>query len=95
MNGNSQRRRNLYRLLFLTALLCASGLILCLLYVSGAFLPRWIEWNNRSFTDAAGEYTVNLTGRRAEVLYQGRSVWHTDRGLKVQDAMSCDTDGGN
>ena len=93
MNGNSQRRRNLYRLLFLTALLCAAGLIFCLLYVSGAFLPRWIEWNNRSFTDAAGEYTVNLTGRRAEVLYQGRSVWHTDRGLKVQDAMSCDTDG--
>ena len=93
MNGNPKGRRGLCRFLFLTFLLGIAGFTLFFLWRDGAFLPRWIVWKEGSFTDASGQYTVLVADRNAKAVFDGQVIWETERGIKVQDALSCDTDG--
>ena len=93
MNGNKKTRKGICTALLLSALLCAFGAILFLSWHSGLFLPGWVGWKKAVFTDASGAYTVRLTGRKAEVSYDGRTIWKPERGIRVQDALFADVDG--
>ena len=93
MNGNKKTRKGIRTALLLSALLCAFGAVLFLSWHSGLFLPGWVGWKKAVRTDASGAYTVRLTGRRAKVSYDGRTIWKPERGIKVQDALFADVDG--
>ncbi len=69
-----------------------TGAILYLLWKNGAFLPRWVSWQETSFFDSTGSYEIWLTGRAVAVSYGGAPVWSSPEGVKVQAALSCDID---
>ncbi len=69
-----------------------TGAILYLLWKNGAFLPRWVSWQETSFFDGTGGYEILLTDRAVEVRYGGAPVWNSPKGVKVQAALSCDID---
>ncbi len=93
MNGNKKTRKGIHTALLSSALLCAFGAVLFLSWHSGLFLPGWVGWKKAVRTDASETYTVRLARRRAEVTYDGRTIWKPERGIKVQDALFADVDG--
>lgn len=72
--------------------LAGIGAAFWLLWQSGAFLPGWIIWENRTISESSGEYEMALNRKTVEVFCQGNTVWTSPRGVKVQDALSCDID---
>lgn len=73
------------------ALVCA-GAVLYLLWNSGAFLPGWIRWDAGECWDTSGNYKIELSHRAVSVSFQGRNIWNSPEGVKVQKALSCDID---
>lgn len=72
------------------ALLC--GILWYLLWKNGAFLPRWIQWENGSVQEASGEYKIVLTGKSVCVYRRDSVIWTSPEEVKVQKALSCDVD---
>lgn len=70
--------------------LAGTGAILAVLWYNGAFLPGWIDWNDRLIQQ--GEYEVLLDHRTVRVTYDNSVIWTSPRGVKVQDVLSCDAD---
>lgn len=73
------------------ALVCI-GAILYLLWHSGVFLPQWITWDGGTFYDASKQYEMILAHRRLRVRQDGDVLWASPKGLRVQQALSCDVD---
>ena len=67
--------------------------ILWILWNSGIFLPRWIEWRSGRIDEATGQYEVTLKHRAVKVVCDNDVIWTTPKEVKVQDALSCDIDG--
>lgn len=72
-------------------LVCFS-FVLCLLWNSGAFLPGWIRWDAGEYWDLSGNYKAESGHRTVSVFYQGRNIWNSPKGVKVQKALVCDID---
>lgn len=68
------------------------GAILYLLWRGGAFLPRWIVWESRMFCDASGQFETTLSHHKVSVRQNGSVIWTSPKGLRVQQALSCDID---
>lgn len=66
--------------------------VIVILWRSGAFLPRWIRWDEGSVPVRSGEYEILLSHKTVNVLYNGGSIWSSPRGVLVQTALSCDID---
>lgn len=82
----------------LLAVLAAAAGIAALLYIvwkNGVFLPRWIEWESCRMYDQSEEYRIWLKNRTVEISRQGREVWSSPDGVKVQGALTCDIDHDN
>lgn len=73
------------------ALMCA-GAFFWILWRGGAFLPRWIAWENGVFCDASGEYEIGLAHRKAQVRRDGKAVWTSPKEWRIQQALSGDID---
>lgn len=85
-----------YRISAVLAVLIGVIWILWIAWSRGHYLPGWIEWRNKTFTDASGRYEVVLKHRTVEVHYDSSVIWTAQDGIdaiKVQDAMFCDIDG--
>ena len=72
--------------------LAAAGALLYLLWSQGAFLPRWVKWQDRVIHDRSGEYEITLNRESVHVEYGGTQIWTSPEGAKVQDVLSCDID---
>ena len=68
------------------------GAVLYVLWERGAFLPRWIVWEENSIPDASGDYEILLTEREVSVAYRGRKIWASPEDVNVQQILSCDID---
>lgn len=68
------------------------GAVLYLLWRAGAFLPRWIIWENAVFQDVSQQYEMTLAHKKVTVRHNGGVVWASPKELRVQQAMSCDID---
>lgn len=81
------------RITFAGLLLTAAVL---LLYLNGAFLPRWIRWNEAdlSFTAPASQtLSVTLKGKRVSIRNSGGEVLYTSpRSWSVSDLLLYDID---
>lgn len=75
----------------IAAALCV-GAILYLLWNGGAFLPRWIIWEECSLSAGDGRYTVALAQRKVSVWCDEAVVWSSSADIKVQAAASLDID---
>ena len=85
-----------YRIGAVLAVLIGMTWILWIDWSRGHYLPGWIEWSNKTFTDASGQYEVVLKRRTVEVYCDSDVIWTAQDGfdaIKVQDAMFCDIDG--
>ena len=76
----------------MTMALTSAAVILFLLWNSGAFLPRWISWENSAGYDASGKYKLVLSKKSVSVAYEDNIIWTSPDGVKVQKALSCDAD---
>ena len=72
--------------------LAAASALLYFLWSKGAFLPRWIGWQERNLYDRSGEYKITLNRKAVHVEYEGAQVWTSPEGAKVQDVLSWDID---
>jgi len=88
MTGNKAMKK------FLPALTAATGIaaVLYILWLNGAFLPRWIVWENRSFPDKTGAYEITLKNKTVKISSGSADIWKSPKGIKIQDALSCDID---
>lgn len=66
--------------------------ILFILWGRRYLLPHWIVWRIGTFSDTAQQYEIVLTHKTVNVFYEDKMIWTTPKGVKVQDAMSCDID---
>jgi poly-gamma-glutamate capsule biosynthesis protein CapA/YwtB (metallophosphatase superfamily) len=84
------------------AVVIIAAVIAQILYLSwqdGAFLPRWIEWREKSLEATVGGTTYNVIlneNKAVEVCVcdtEAKTIWETKSDIKVQDVLSCDIDG--
>lgn len=80
------------RLLIAIVILGLCGTVLYLLWIGGAFLPRWITWEEGSFQDTSGNYEILVQNKIISVTYQDSEIWTSPKGVLVQKALSCDID---
>lgn len=55
-------------------------------------MPHWIVWKNGTIYDTSGQYEIVLEHKEVNILCNSRVIWSAPKGVKVQDAMSCDID---
>lgn len=68
------------------------------LYITGAFLPKWIEWKDESY--AYGQnIDIELKNHKVEVSKKSEAdgkeaevIWQSDKGVIVQDCLIADVD---
>lgn len=85
-------KRVTIKILAVMAALASAVTILFLLWNSGAFLPRWICWENSAGYDASGKYEFLLSKKSVSVTYEDSVIWTSPDGVKVQKALSLDVD---
>jgi len=88
MHGN----KVLKKIVILIITLTSAAAILFLLWNSGAFLPRWISWEDSAGYDASGKYQFSLYHKAVSVAYEDNAIWDSPKGVRVQKALSCDVD---
>ena len=71
------------------------GAVLYTLWLQGAFLPRWIVWEQKTFLDQSGTYEIELNRKSIRVLCSDAVLWTSPDTIKVQDALCCDIDNDN
>lgn len=81
------------------AVILAAGILLAgiivfslILWNEGAFLPRWISWENRTVSDRTEQYQVVLEQKKVQVLLEDEVLWNSPENVKVQDILLCDID---
>lgn len=62
------------------------------LWSSGAFLPKWIVWTDKTFSDQSGQYKILLEHKSLCVLSGDTVIWTSPDKVKIQEALSCDID---
>ena len=80
------------RLVIAIVILGICGAVLYLLWIEGAFLPRWITWEEGSLQDTSGNYEILVENKMISVIYQDSEIWTSPKGVLVQKALSCDID---
>lgn len=80
------------RLLYCIMALVCTGAVLYMLWRSGTFLPRWVEWESSRFYDAAEQYEIILAHKKVKVRRNDGVIWTSPKGLVVQQVLSCDID---
>lgn len=82
----------------LIAITTAAAAILCMgalsyiLWNNGVFLPRWIQWENRTFCSQSGQYKIVLSHKSVSIISDNTVIWTSPEAIKIQDAISCDMD---
>lgn len=89
MNGNKKVLRTV---LAIAAAAVGITAVLYILWYHGAFLPRWIVWQDKTVYDASQRYKTVLHHKSAAAIYQNALIWNSPERVKVQDALSCDID---
>lgn len=62
------------------------------LWSSGAFLPKWIVWTDKTFCDQSGQYEIRLKNKTLRVYSDDAVIWTSPDRVKIQEALSCDID---
>lgn len=70
----------------------AAGAVFCYLGNRGAFLPRWIRWQERTVSDQTGTREIRLGEKKVEVISDGNVIWTSGEGILVQDGLCRDID---
>lgn len=86
------RKKILLTVIFIAAILTGGIAARYFLWNSGAFLPDWIEWKEETFYDLSGSYRILLRNKSLKVFSREEEVWCSEKGVKVQKALSCDID---
>lgn len=86
------RKRFVKKALIAIVALVGAGAVLHALWQQGVFLPGWITWENATFNDAAGEYEVMLSHKKATVRQNESVIWTSPADMRVQQALSGDID---
>lgn len=73
--------------------LVGTGAVLYMLWLGGAFLPRWIRWESGISHDPTGKYEIMLEQKKVSVIYDTNVIWISPKGVKVQSVLSADIDG--
>lgn len=68
------------------------GVVLYILWNSGAFLPGWVVWEENSIFDASGSYEISLTKKTVHITYEKENIWDSPENVKVQQVLSFDID---
>lgn len=73
--------------------LVGTGAVLYMLWMNGAFLPRWIRWESGISHDLTGKYEITLAHKKVSVECDNSVIWTSPKGVKVQSVLSADIDG--
>lgn len=85
-------KRTLKKIIYSIMAPVCIGAILYILWQGGAFLPRWIAWENERFYDVSERYEIVLAHKKVKVGWNDGGIWNSPKGLVVQQALSCDID---
>lgn len=66
--------------------------VLYLLWQNGAFLPRWVTWDNSTHSAQSGLYEISLRNKSVTVFCENSPIWTSPGNIKVQATLSCDID---
>ena len=55
-------------------------------------LPRWIVWEEGTFPSTSGQYEITLSEKTVWVYYKDKSIWTSEKDVKVQKALFADID---
>lgn len=77
--------------IIIMALVC-TGAVFYMLWLGGAFLPRWVTWDRETLYDASGRYEIILERKKVKVVYDSNVIWDSPDEVRVQQVMSCDID---
>lgn len=80
------------RVLLSIMALAGAGAVLYLLWSNGSFLPRWIDWGDKTLSAESGTYEIQLKNKHVTVLYEASPIWHSPEQVLVQDILSVDID---
>lgn len=69
-----------------------AAVLLLFLQNGGAFLPRWISWEETAGCNASGEYLFYLSKKSVTVTHANSVIWTSPNNVKVQKALFCDAD---
>ena len=69
-----------------------AAVLLLFLQNGGAFLPRWISWEETAGCNASGEYLFSLSKKSVTVTHANSVIWTSPNNVKVQKALFCDAD---
>lgn len=89
---NAFLKKHIIKILIVLFGLASAVAILFLLWNNGAFLPRWIRWENSAGYDASGQFQLLLSKKSVSVTYEDSVIWASPEGVKVQKALFCDVD---
>ena len=70
----------------------SAAALLLFLWNGGAFLPRWISWEDTEEYDASGRYRLLAAHKSVQILYGEDVIWCAPDGVKVQKALFSDID---
>ena len=70
----------------------SAAALLLFLWNGGAFLPRWISWEDTEEYDASGRYRLLAAHKSVQILYGEDVIWRAPDGVKVQKALFSDID---
>lgn len=73
-------------------MIVSAAALLLLLWKSGAFLPRWISWENTAGYDASGKFKLLPAHQSVRILYEDTVIWGVPDDIKVQNAIFSDID---
>ena len=79
----------------ITAVCIGIAVMTGLICISYNKIPGWVTWEKRQIKDVTGEYEVTLSSRAVSVSRSPdqKIIWKSQKGVKVQDVLSCDIDG--
>ena len=71
------------------------AVMVCLVCVARNKLPGWVIWEERRINDTTENYKITLSSRAVSVSRNSdkKIIWKSQKGVKVQDILSCDIDG--
>lgn len=76
----------------ISAAIAAVCTVLYVLWDDGRLLPGWILWEKNSTLEGADGCGIVLSERAVHVVREGKNIWDSPEGVKVQQILSCDID---
>ena len=86
------RGKMIKRLIIMIMALVCTGAVFYGLWREGAFLPKWVSWENMTVRDGRGVYTATLRRGQVTVGYDDSVIWTSPGELKVQQILFGDVD---